>query len=58
MPLKGHISAVPKLAIRVVQFAPINAKHLAEVERLRIEFCRLELACAKRRAFSIWLLMG
>jgi hypothetical protein len=30
-------SAVTKLAIGVVVFAPINAKHLAEVERLRIE---------------------
>jgi len=35
--MKRHISAVPKLAIGVVQFAPINAKHLAEVKRLRIE---------------------
>ena len=43
MPLKGHISAVPRLATRVAQFAPINAKHLAEVERLRRMI--LQIAC-------------
>jgi hypothetical protein len=52
MPLKGHISVVPRLAMGVAQFAPINLNRLRRVGAARLRAAKSSTAVTCSRVTS------